>query len=177
MYRARKKNWASMAKDTMNPTRLAPRKVREAKNEKLTIGAGLRRSISTNVTSAARAMANRMMIRVDPQSWTCDYAIRIRNDTPDTVRSHDMTFDDSGFIWLATANSSRSYAEGVQGLSKYDPKTGEVLEQVTLEPGSCDPHGLGFYKGAFIGCDAGHHPGWPDKDGPGVGWIFRIDIV
>jgi len=50
-------------------------------------------------------------------------------------------------------------------------------EQVTLEPGSCDPHGLGFYKGAFIGCDAGHHPGWPDKDGPGVGWIFRIELT
>jgi hypothetical protein len=117
------------------------------------------------------------MLRVDPDAWTVDYAIRIRNDTPDTVRSHDMTFDDQGFIWLATANSSRRYAEGVQGMSKYDPKTGEVLEQVTLEPGSCDPHGLGFHRGAFIGCDAGHHPGWPDKDGPGVGWIFRIDIV
>jgi hypothetical protein len=38
-------------------------------------------------------------------------------------------------------------------------------------------HGLGFYKGAFIGCDAGHHPGWPDKDGPGAGWIFRIDLI
>ena len=70
-----------------------------------------------------------------------------------------------------------NYVEGVQGLSKYDPKTGEVLEQVTLEPGSCDPHGLGFYKGAFIGCDAGHHPGWPDKDGPGAGWIFRIETI
>jgi hypothetical protein len=80
-------------------------------------------------------------------------------------------------VKLATANSSNSYAEGVQGMSKYDPKTGEVLEQVTLEPGSCDPHGLGFYKGAFIGCDAGHHPGWPDKDGPGVGWIFRIELI
>jgi hypothetical protein len=88
-----------------------------------------------------------------------------------------MTFDDQGFIWLATASSSKSYAEGTQGLSKYDPKTGEVLEQVTLEPGSCDPHGLGFTKGAFIGCDAGHHPGWPDKDGPGAGWIFRIELV
>jgi hypothetical protein len=117
------------------------------------------------------------MIRVDPESWTCDYAIRIRNDSPDTTRSHDMTFDDQGFIWLATASTSKNYAEGVQGMSKYDPKTGEVLEQVTLEPGSCDPHGLGFYKGALIGCDAGHHPGWPDKDGPGVGWIFRIELI
>jgi hypothetical protein len=35
------------------------------------------------------------MIRGDPESWTCDYALR-RNDPPDTVRSHDMTFDDQG---------------------------------------------------------------------------------
>jgi hypothetical protein len=88
-----------------------------------------------------------------------------------------MTFDDQGFIWLATANNSKNFAEGIEGMSKYDSKTGDVLEQVTLEPGSCDPHGLGFYKGAFIGCDAGHHPGWPDKDGPGAGWIFRIDLI
>jgi hypothetical protein len=36
---------------------------------------------------------------------------------------------------------------------------------------------LGFHEGAFIGCDAGHHPGWPDKDGPGVGWIFRVEMI
>jgi len=47
---------------------------------------------------------------------------------------------------------------------------------MTLIPGACDPHGLGFTKGVFIACDARHHPGWPDKDGPGAGWIFRIDI-
>jgi hypothetical protein len=117
------------------------------------------------------------ILRIDADSWICDHAIRIHNDTPDTMRTHDMTFDDQGFLWLATANLSKSYAQGIQGLSKYDPKTGNVLEQVTLEPGSCDPHGLGFYKGAFIGCDAGHHPGWPDKDGPGAGWIFRIELI
>lgn len=124
-------------------------------------------------------IANRLncMLRVDVDSWTCDYAIRIHNDTPDTMRSHDMTFDNEGYIWLATANLSKSYAQGVQGMSKYDPKTGNVLEQVTLVPGSCDPHGLDFYKGSFIACDAGHHPGWPDKDGPGAGWIFRIDLI
>lgn len=47
---------------------------------------------------------------------------------------------------------------------------------MTLEPGSRHPHGLGFTKGVFIGCDAGHHSGCPDKDGPGAGWIFRIDV-
>jgi hypothetical protein len=57
------------------------------------------------------------MLRVDAESWICDYAIRIRNDTPDTMRSHDMIFDDQGFIWLATANTSRNYAEGIQSIS------------------------------------------------------------
>jgi hypothetical protein len=66
---------------------------------------------------------------------------------------------------------------GVEGLSKYGPQTGEILEQVSLELGSCDPHGLGFCKGAFIGCDAGHHPAWPDKDGPGAGRVICIDLI
>ncbi len=39
MYRARKKNWASIAKETMNATRFAPRNVRERKKPKSTIGA------------------------------------------------------------------------------------------------------------------------------------------
>jgi hypothetical protein len=36
------------------------------------------------------------MIRVNPQSWTADWAVRIRNDTQDTMPTHDMTFDDQG---------------------------------------------------------------------------------
>jgi hypothetical protein len=27
------------------------------------------------------------------------------------------------------------------------------------------------------GCDGAHHPGWPDKDGPGTGWIFRFELT
>ena len=45
MYRAMKKNIASIAKLTMNATMLAPRNVRERKKLKSTIGEGRRRSI------------------------------------------------------------------------------------------------------------------------------------
>lgn len=117
------------------------------------------------------------MLRVDADSWTYDYSVRIHNDTPDTMRNHDMNFDSDGYIWLATANLSKHYAQGVEGMSKYDPKTGDVLEQVTLVPGSCDPHGLDFYKDATVACDAGRHPGRPDKDGPGAGWIFHNEPI
>ena len=51
MYRARKKNWASIAKrhDEARPG-WRPAKVRERKKLKSTIGAATRRSISTKAT-------------------------------------------------------------------------------------------------------------------------------
>jgi hypothetical protein len=124
-------------------------------------------------------VANRLnaMIRIDPASWMAEFAIPIQHDTADTARWHDMTFDDAGFVWCVTGNKSAGYATGRQGLAKYDPVSGALLELVTLAPGSGDPHGLGFHDGAFVACDAGHHPGWPDQDGPDAGWIFRIDLI
>lgn len=124
-------------------------------------------------------VANRLsaMIRVDPKTWTAEYAMPISHDTPLTERWHDMAFDDNGDIWLVTGNDSKNYATGKAGLAKYDGKTGQVLELVSFLPGSGDPHGLEFHNGKLIACDAGHHPGWPDKDGPTAGWIFSIDFV
>ena len=88
-----------------------------------------------------------------------------------------MAFDNDGNIWLVTGNDSKNYAEGKAGLAKYDGKTGQILELVSFVPGSGDPHGLEFHNGKLIACDAGHHPGWPDKDGPTAGWIFSIDMI
>ena len=34
---------------------------------------------------------------------------------PDKPRSHDMTFDANGNIWLVTGNDSKSYKEGKPG--------------------------------------------------------------
>ena len=62
-------------------------------------------------------------------------------------------------------------------LVKYDAVTGKVLETVEFLPNSCDPHGLAMHDGKLIGCDAGIHPNWPNKDSPTAGWIFQIDFV
>ena len=125
-------------------------------------------------------IANRLncMIRVDPDSWTCDYAIRIRNDTPDTMRSHDMTFDDQGFIWLATANNSKSYAEGVEGMSKYDPKTGRGAGAGDAGAGLLRSARAGLLQGRLYWLRCRSSPrlarqGWP---GRGLDFPYRHDL-
>jgi hypothetical protein len=32
-------------------------------------------------------------------------------------------------------------------------------------------------SGMLMSCDAGCHPGWPDKESPLSGYIFRIDFI
>src|ERR1019366_1583878 len=67
MYSARKKNWASIAKETMKATRLEPRKERERKKPKSTIGATVRRSITAKATIDAIASASSPITRAEPQ--------------------------------------------------------------------------------------------------------------
>jgi hypothetical protein len=62
-------------------------------------------------------------------------------------------------------------------LVRHDLETGRVLEIVEFLPGSSDPHGLAIHDGKFLSCDAGIHPGWPNRDSPTAGWIFQIDFV
>ena len=67
MYRARKKNIANIANETMNATTLAPKNVRERKKSKSTIGARRLRSITTNAASETSASANRPSTRAEAQ--------------------------------------------------------------------------------------------------------------
>lgn len=124
-------------------------------------------------------VANRMnaLIRVDPISWTPEFGIPIYTGTPDTLRWHDMTFDDQGHLWLITGNDSTSPESGRAGLARYDAETGKCLEYVGFAPGSADPHGLGFHNGKLVSSDAGHHPGWADQASKDSGWVFSIDIA
>jgi len=115
-------------------------------------------------------------LRVDPVTWAPEFIIPIYT-TDELKRWHDITFDDQGYLWQVNGNDSFHYAGGKPGLIKYNASTGEVLELVEFEPGSCDPHGLEFHDGALISCDAGVHPGWKDLDSPSSGWIFRIDLL
>src|SRR3954453_4977958 len=74
MYSARKKNIASIEKLTMKATTFAPRKLRERKNEKSTIGTRARRSATTKPTRQIAATAKSERIRVESQPqllpWT-----------------------------------------------------------------------------------------------------------
>jgi hypothetical protein len=117
------------------------------------------------------------LMRIDPKSWTPEWAMPIYSQTEETKRWHDMTFDDQGFLWLVTGNDSKSPLTGRAGLAKYNATTGECLEYVAFRPGTCDPHGLVFHNGKFISCDAGHHPGWTDQASKDTGWIFSIEIA
>ena len=118
----------------------------------------------------------RLLLRVDPKSWTPEVAIPIYAPA-DKPRWHDMTFDAEGNIWQVTGNDSKSYKEGKPGLVKYDGKTGAVMATYDFVPGSSDPHGLEFHNGTLISCDAGIHPGWPNYDSPTHGWIFKIEMA
>jgi hypothetical protein len=123
-------------------------------------------------------VANRLrgILRVDPKTWQPEFMIPIHT-TPDLQRWHDITFDNHGFLWQINGNDSTSFQQGRPGLVKYDATTGQVLETAEFLPGSCDPHGLENHDGVLISCDAGCHPGWPDKESPSSGYIFRIDFV
>ena len=118
----------------------------------------------------------RLLLRVDPKSWTPEVAIPIYAPA-DKPRWHDMTFDAEGNIWQVTGNDSKSYKEGKPGLVKYDGKTGAVMATYDFVPGSCDPHGLEFHNGTLISCDAGIHPGWPNYDSPTNVWVFTIELI
>jgi hypothetical protein len=115
-------------------------------------------------------------LRVDPKTWQPEFMIPFYQ-APDRVRYHDITFDKEGTMWQVVGNDSKRYSEFRPGLVRFDATTGKVLETVDFEPGSCDPHGLAYYDGKFYGCDAGIHPGWPNRDSPTAGWIFQIDLV
>jgi streptogramin lyase len=114
-------------------------------------------------------------LRVDPVSWVPEVLIRVAS--PEKPRLHDITFDNNGDMWVVTGTNATTYAEARAGLNKYDGKTGQLVMTVDLEPGSCDPHGLVFYNGKLISCDAGNHPGWKENESPHSGWIFSIDLV
>lgn len=121
------------------------------------------------------ALRLRAILRVDPVTWQPEFMIPFYQ-SPDKPRYHAIAWD-NGAIWQVIGNDTKGHADFRPGLVKYDAATGRVLETVDFEPNSADPHGLAMRDGAFISCDAGIHPGWPNNDSPTSGWIFRIDLV
>ena len=113
-------------------------------------------------------------LRVDPKTWEPEFFIPFYQ-APDRVRYHDITLD-NGSMWQIVGNDSKSYKDFRPGLVRYDAATGRVLETVDFVSNSCDPHGLAMHDGKLISCDAGIHPGWPNRDSPTAGWVFQIDF-
>ena len=61
-----------------------------------------------------RGLRPKLLLRVDPKTWVPEVAISIYT-AADKPRTHDMTFDADGNIWLVTGNDSKSYKEGTAG--------------------------------------------------------------
>lgn len=131
------------------------------------------------------------IMRIDPNTWDVDYMFPTTRVPALAERLHGIAYD-NGFIWQVNghqAPGSTGYEGYTPGLIKYDIKTGQVVEQVVFEPGSCDMHDVTVNKGQLYGVDAGEHPGWsidkpeyqrpgfPPLNSPSGGYVFRIDLL
>ena len=131
------------------------------------------------------------IMRIDPKTWNVDYMFPTTRVPALAERLHGIAYD-NGFIWQVNghqAPGSTGYEGYTPGLIKYDIKTGQVVEQVVFEPGSCDMHDVTVNKGQLYGVDAGEHPGWsidkpeyqrpgfPPLNSPSGGYVFRIDLL
>ena len=79
----------------------------------------------TMASYGLRRCGPKLLMRVDPKTWMPEVAVSTYT-SPDKPRTHDMTIDDKGNIWLVLGNDSKSYKEGRPGLVMYDGQTGEI---------------------------------------------------
>jgi hypothetical protein len=116
----------------------------------------------------------RAIVRVDPATWVPEFLLPLYN----WDRLHDVTFDDTGALWVVTGTQYSDRIEDDRGgIAKYDTESGRLLEYAEFPDVEPDPHGLTFHDGAFYSSDAGIHPGWPGNHSRTSGYIFRIDLV
>jgi len=131
------------------------------------------------------------LMRIDPVSWQVDFMFRETNLPELTTRLHGIEFD-QGFIWQVGGiqkPGSLGYEGYTPGLVKYDSRTGQVVQTMEFEPGSCDIHDVAVHNGQLYGVDAGEHPSWsidvpayqhpgfPPLNSPSGGYVFRIDLI
>ena len=131
------------------------------------------------------------IMRIDPKTWNVDYMFPTTRVPALAERLHGIAYD-NGFIWQVNghqAPGSTGYEGYTPGLIKYDIKTGQVVEQVVFEPGSCDMHDVTVNNGQLYGVDAGEHPGWsidkpeyqrpgfPPLNSPSGAYVFKIDLL
>jgi hypothetical protein len=131
------------------------------------------------------------IMRIDPRTWEVDYMFPTTRVPVLAERLHGIAYD-NGFIWQVNGRQepgTTGYEGYTPGLIKYDIKTGQVVEQVVFEPGSCDMHDVTVNNGQLYGVDAGEHPGWsidkpeyqrpgfPPLNSPSGGYVFRIELL
>ncbi len=116
------------------------------------------------------ALRLRGILRVDPVTWSPEFLIPCQ-----AARLHGTAILNGG-IWIVTAADNID-PNAQMGLAKYDLDTGQLVETASFVPGSADPHGLTAHEGVLYGCDAGIHPGWPNRKSASSGRIFRIDFA
>lgn len=133
------------------------------------------------------------LVRLDPRTWQVEWMFP-HTFLPDLKdRIHGIEYDEAtGFLWQVSGTQSPSapgYGGYTPALIKYDISSGEVVEIVEFEAGSCDAHDIAIHQGVFYGVDAGEHPGWPidnpayqrsgwpPLNSPFSGYVFKIDFV
>ncbi len=65
------------------------------------------------------------------------------------TRSHGLAWVE-GALWCVYTND--------RCIVKQDPQTGKVLDRIDIPEPNPEPHGLTYWKGQFIYCDAAHGP-------------------
>jgi hypothetical protein len=137
--------------------------------------------------------ADRMgcLMKIDPNTWQVEYMFRETRLPQFATRVHGIEYD-NGYIWQVGGlqkPGTYDYRGYTAGLVKYDIKTGQVVETITLPQGIVDMHDVAVHNGELYGVDAGEHPGWsidipqfqhkafPPENSPTGGYVFRIDLV
>jgi hypothetical protein len=128
------------------------------------------------------------LMKIDPKTWQVEYMFR---ETQLFPRLHGIEYAD-GHIWQVYGlqqPGTYDYRGYTPGLVKYDIKSGDLVEIVTLPQGKVDMHDVAVYNGQLFGVDAGEHPGYsidvsrfqhkgfPPENSPTGGYVFRIDLA
>lgn len=117
----------------------------------------------------------RAYVRVDAATWAPEFVIPFYL-SPERNGYQDITVE-GDTVWQMVGNDCRRYGDFGPAQVRYELATGRVAEVVEFLSASCDPHGQALWDGRLIRCDAGIHPGWPNRDSPTAGWVFQIDLV
>lgn len=122
-----------------------------------------------------------VIFRIDPKTFAPDRAIKI--DTAYFGRTHGIGYRD-GFLYQAAWRDntpgveSTRYDMGLGGIIKYNINTGLPVLYIAFGPNSIDPHAVAVDKaGKIYICDAGLHPGIPERTPPYSGYVGTVTLL